>query len=277
MLGQGPHPGDVSVVLPGVIGYPTQTVSARATARIAPTNPPTTFTGVWPVTHWTYNDPGCTYTLNTLCTFWDSNAPPGGSFKETIDMSRYSTLMPGRNQHWVDYDHSWPGNTGQIPDLEHWLQYGWRGTIFVDEFDSRCQEGTATLACPNSRFEIYNGNNGNNLADMMRAYINDPANLQGTEPGFGNWATINVFFWRYGEQGINLATDSGGSLWEGPSHPADIQRIILQKVRGFKFYSIASFPNNSAVKGYYVSLFVTNGQPQSGPPSAVANTVVLSE
>ncbi len=263
-----------------VIGQPTQTVTARATARIAPTNPPTTFSGVWPISHWTYNDSGCTYSVGTLCTFWDSNSPPGGNFKEAIDMSRYSTLMPGRNQHWVDYDHSWAGNNGKTVDLPRWLRYGWRGTVFVDEFDTRCQEGTASLACPNSKLEIYGGDTGNNMADMMRAYINDPANLQGTETGRGNFATIGVFFWRFGEQGINLATDSGGSLWGNSANPLtenpnSIQRIILQKVRGFKFYT--STVSSSNVQGYYVSLFVANGTPRNGPPSAVANTVILSD
>jgi hypothetical protein len=255
----------------GILGYPTQTGNTRATARIAPTNPPTQFTGVWPIVHWTYNDLGCTYQLGTLCTFWDSSAPPGGSFKATIDMSRYSDIFGSpRVQHWVDYDHRWPGNTGQIPDLEQWLRHGWQGTVFVDEFDSRCQ--TANLACPNNKFEAYNGNNGNNLVDMMRAYINDPAHLEGTDPTLGNFATINIFFWRYGEQNIDPATNVG-TIWGGTANPTTenrnyIQRVILQKVRGFRFYaSNASIPSNSTVKGYYVSLFVTNGTPQNGPPS----------
>lgn len=264
----------------GVLGYPTQTVAAQAAARIAPTTAPTQVTGVWPMTHWTENtvDP-CPDEAGTICTFWDSNAQPGGSFKETINMSRYSDLspilFPTRVQHWVDYDHSWPGNTGQIPDLEHWIRYGWQGTVFVDETDSRCQTGpSASLACPNSKFEVYNGNNGSNLASMMMGYINDPANLEGTDPVQGNYATVTVYFWRYGEQLIIPLTNVG-TLWSGPSNPNSIQRIILQKVRRYRFYtsSVAS----SSVRGYFVSFHNGAGTPQNGPPSTVANTVVMTE
>ena len=139
----------------GIIGIDNQTVSARATARIAPTSPPTQITGVWPISRWTYNDPGCTYQVGTLCTFWAPDPPPGGNFKQAIDMSRYSQrVYPGtlRNQHWVDYDHRWPGNNGKTVDLPEWLRHGWQGKAFVDESDTRCQ--TANLACPNSKFEI---------------------------------------------------------------------------------------------------------------------------
>jgi hypothetical protein len=259
------------------LGYPTETVTAHASARVAPTTAPTQITGVWPITHWTA-DAGapCADETGAICTFWDSNSPPGGNFKETIDMSRYSDIFGApRVQQWVDYDHSWPGNTSQISDLEHWLRYGWLGTIFVDETDSRCQSGAgASLACPNSKFEIYNGNNGNNLASMMTGYINDPAHYEGTDPTLGKYATVNVFFWRHGEQNINAATNVG-TLWSGPSNPNNIQRIIIQKVRRYRFY--ISTVSSSSVQGYFVSFFNPNGPPQNGPPSNVANTVVVTE
>ena len=262
----------------GIIGVDNQTVGARATARIAPTSPPTTITGVWPISRWVYNDPGCTYSVGTLCTFWDSNPPPGGDFKEAIDLSRYSQMVyPGtlRNQHWVDYDHRWPGNGGKTVDLPEWLRYGWQGKMFVDETDPRCQ--TADLACPNSKFEIYGGNTGNNMADMMRAYINDPTYLEGTDPVRGNYATVTVFFWRYGEQ--EPFVNNVGTLWGNSANPLtenpnNIRRVILQKVRRFRFYT--STVDSSAVRGYFVSFF-NEGTPQNGPPSAVANTVILTD
>jgi len=261
----------------GILGYPTQTVAAQAAARIAPTTAPTQITGVWPMTHWTADTVApCPDEAGTICTFWDSNSPPGGNFKETINMSRYSDLLGAPQvQHWADYDRRWPGNTGQIPDLEQWIRFGWRGTIFVDETDSRCQTGpSASLACPNSKFEVYNGNNGNNLASKMTGYINDPANLEGTDPVKGNYATVTVYFWRYGEQDIIPRTNVG-TLWSGPSSPNSIQRIILQKVRRYRFY--ISTVNSSSVRGYFVSFYNGAGTPQNGPPSTVANTVVMTE
>jgi hypothetical protein len=260
-----------------VLGYPSQAVGAQAAARIAPTTAPTRVTGIWPLTHWAANatDP-CPDETGAICTFWDSNAAPGGSFKETLNLSRYSDLLGApRIQHWVDYDHAWPGNTGQIPDLEHWLRYGWGGALFVDEADARCRTGAgASLACSNSKLEIYNGNNGNNLAEMMTNYINDPAHLEGTDPVRGRYATVNVAFWRYGEQDIDPATDVG-TLWTGPANPNTIQRAILQKVRRYRFY--ASTVSSSSVRGYFVSFYNGGGTPQDGPPSTVANTVVATE
>jgi Flp pilus assembly protein TadG len=259
-----------------IVGVDNQTVGARATARIAPTSPPTTISGVWPIGRWTYNDPGCTYQVGALCTFWDSSPPPGGDFKEAIDMSRRSELS-GRtlDQFWVDYDHRWPGNNGKTVDLPEWLRHGWQGKAFVDESDSRCQ--TANLACPNSKFEIYGGNTGNNMSEMMTAYINDPAHLEGTDPVRGNYATIGVFFWRYAEQ--EPFTGNVGTLWGNTANPLaenpnSIRRIILQKVRRFRFYT--STVSTSSVRGYYVSFF-NDTQPLNGRPNSIANTVVLTE
>jgi len=261
----------------GIIDYPTQTVSARATARIAPTSPPTQVTGVWPISHWTYNDPGCSYNVGTLCTFWDSNAPPNGNFKQVIDMSRYSAIIPGLIQHWVDYDHRWPGTNDKSNDLPQWARNGWQGKAFVDESDVRCQEGAASLACPNSKFEVFGGDMGSGVSSQMQAYINDPAHLEGTDPARGPYATITVFFWRYGEQ--NPFTGDVGTIWGGTADPTrengpSIKRIILQKVRRFRFYT--STVSTSSVQGYFVSFF-NDGTPQSGPPSSVANTVILTD
>ena len=150
---------------------------------------------------------------------------------------------------------------------------GGGGTIFVDEADSRCKTGpSASLACPNSKLEVYGGSNGSNLASMMTDYINDPANVEGTDPSRGKYATVNVFFWRYGEQAINATTDAG-TLWLGPSNPNNIQRIILQKVRRFRFYT--STVSSSSVKGYFVSFLNGGGVPVIGPPSTIANTVLM--
>ena len=113
-----------------LLGFETQTVAARAAARVAPTSAPTQITGTWPITHWGGDpDTSCNDQAGSLCTFWDSNAPPGGNFKQAVNMSRYSEL-PGainRKQHWVDYDHLRPGTRNQIPDLQGWLRYGWGG------------------------------------------------------------------------------------------------------------------------------------------------------
>jgi len=259
-----------------MLGYPELTVGARAAARIAPTAAPTQVTGFWPVTHWSADpDPSCNDEVGSLCTFWDSNAPPGGTFKEVINLSRYSDLFGSPMlQHWrVDYDHRWPGNTGKLNDLPEWVRNGWQGTAIVDEGDVRCQ--TANLACPNSKFEVYGGNMGNNIASEMNAYINDSARREGIDPVRGAYASINVFFWRYGEQGIVRATDRG-TVW-GTSvteSPSTLQRIILQKVRRFRFYT--STVSSSSVKGYFVSFYNGGGVPQNGPPSTVANTVVMA-
>ncbi len=261
----------------GVIGKTSQTVATKSTARISPTNPPTTITGLWPISRWTYNQPDCSFVQGTLCTFWDSQAPPGGNFKEAIDMSRYSQLVypsPLRSQHIVDYDQSQWGNNGKTVDLPVWLRNGWQGKIFVDENGANCQDGASNpLNCANSKLEVYGGDTGNNMADQMKAYINDPLHTEGNEPGLGNFATLNVFMWRYGEQNINTSTDVG-SPWTNTDQPNQLQRIILQRVRRFKFYT--DKVSSSSVQGYFVSFF-NDSTPQSGPPSQTANTVTLSE
>jgi Flp pilus assembly protein TadG len=256
-----------------VLGYPTQTVAAQAVARVAPTTPPTQYTGVWPISHWTEDTSiPCPDQVGSLCTFWDSNSAPGGNFKEVIDMSRLSELsVRTQAQLWrIDYDHRWPGNLGKNVDVPEWIRHGWQGTVFVDEFDSRCLSASLALTCPNSKFEIYGGDMGNNIADMMRGYISDPANLEGTDPVRGQFASVNVFFWRFGEQNIMTTP----TVWSGPNNPNTIQRIILHKIRRFRFYTTTV--DSSHVQGYFVSIY-TPGVPQNGPPSTVANTVVMSE
>jgi hypothetical protein len=257
-----------------LLGYETRTVAARAAARVAPTGAPTLITGVWPVAHWAGDPAPCADQVGSLCTFWDSNAPPGGNFKQTINMSRYSELSGAinRNQHWVDYDHLRPGTRTKNTDVPGWLRHGWGGTVFVDEQDSRCQTGpSASLACPNSKLEVYGGTGGSNVGSAMRDYISDPKYLEGTDPSRGNYATVNVFFWRYGEQDIN-ATTNAGTLWLGPSNPDKIQRVILQKVRRFRFYT--STVSSSSATGYFVSSLNFGGVPTNGPPSTIANTVL---
>jgi hypothetical protein len=113
---------------------------------------------------------------------------------------------------------------------------------------------------------------------MMTSYINDPANLEGTDPVLGKFATVDVFFWRYGEQSINPTTNVG-TLWGKTADPmqervVDLQRVILQKVRRYRFYT--STVESSSVRGYFVSFYNADGTPQSGPPSNVANTVLMT-
>jgi len=257
-------------------GTSTEQVSASAAARVFPANPPTTFSNVWPITRW-LNAPGCTFSLNSApCTFWDSQGPPNGPFKLMVDMSRYSALVypnPLRPQHIDDYDHTYPGNSAnRQTDLANWLRYSWRGQLNVG--DSRCSvNSTAILQfsnCTNSRLEVYNGTLGSNVGDNMRAFIDSHSEGVDTSVNnLGNFVTMHVFLWRYGEANINTTTDVASTVWTNGSS-ASIERVILDQARCFRFYD--QTVSNSQASGYYVSCPSTS-PPIEGGPSTIANTV----
>jgi hypothetical protein len=261
-----------------LIGTTLERASASAAARVYPATPPTTFTRVWPITRW-LGAPGCTFSINSApCSFWDSQGPPNGSFKLVVDMSRYSALVypsPLRQQHIVDWDHTYPGNSqNRQTDLDNWLRHGWNGQLQVG--DARCANTSPSplpfANCTNSRLEVYNGTLGNNVGDAMRAFIS--ANAEGADTSgqnLGRYVTMNVFLWRYGESNINTSTDVASTLWTSGSS-SSIQRIILEQVRCFRFYE--NTVSNSDARGYYVSC-LSDDPPTNGGPSNVANTVAL--
>jgi hypothetical protein len=293
---------------------------AKATARIYPSTPPTDVSNVWPITHWLYNDTACVFSPGSLCTFWSSNPPngPNGDFKEVVDLSRYSQLaisahFPTRpallgqltSAVWSNvlgnqplycpsasttpcWDPTYPGNNGKTVDVPNWVANGWRGHLYVNESDPNCINAAVVLqSCQNSRVELYPGDMGNNIAGAIANYIN--SHSEGTDPSCNcPFATLVVFFWRYGEQSINETCPSPpgscsvdrGSIWGANpdrDHPNDLQRAILQKVRRFRFNTATAFNQQggrSSVQGYYVS-FYSPSPPMTGPPSGVANTIGL--
>ncbi len=261
-----------------VIGITVERANASAAARVLPTAPPSTFTRVWPITRW-LGAAGCTFTVNSApCSFWDSHGPPNGSFKLVVDLSRYSSLVypsPLRQQHIVDWDHTYPGNSqNRQTDLDNWLRHGWNGRLQIG--DARCASTSPSplpfANCSNSRVEAYNGTLGSNVGDAMRAFIS--ANAEGSDvsgQNLGRYVTMNVFLWRYGESNINTSTDVASTLWTSGSG-SSIQRIILDQVRCFRFYE--NTVSNSDARGYYVSC-LSNNPPTAGGPSTVANTVAL--
>jgi hypothetical protein len=285
--------------------------TARATARILPVTPTIFPTGLWPVTHWLA--PGqdsldCPFDdTSAPCTFWDSNSPPSAAFKEVLDLSHYSglSIFSPRTQQQLFrcglatcWDTSvWPegsaeGNNDKVNDPPIWLRHGWRGTLKVDETDSNCQ--IASLACGNSELEIFQGDMGANYNDQMRDYICVHARPtgtdcttppEGTDPLRGNYATVTVLFWRYGEKGINPATNRG-TVWSDAAGDKvnELQRVFILQWRRFRFYDGDSPYDNhpyikgSSVRGHYVSLVTDQPPPcPTCPPSPTANTIRLTE
>ena len=260
------------------IGATSEGAMASGAARVFPTSPQTTFTNVWPITRW-LGAPGCSFTIGSPpCTFWDSHGPPNGPFKLVVDMSRYSDLVypnPLRPQHIDDYDHTYPGNSPlRQTDLGNWLTNGWHGQLNVS--DSRCSVNSPAILqfsnCTNSRLETYNGTLGSNVGSAMQTYIN--AHAEGVDTSgqnLGNYVTMHVFLWRYGEANIDLTTDVASTLWTSGTS-SSVQRVILDQVRCFRFYD--QTVSNSQASGYYVSCPSSNA-PGNGAPSSVANTVAL--
>jgi hypothetical protein len=261
---------------------------AQATVRIAPTTPPSVFSDVWPITHYddpNNPDPACAFEMNGCALpFWDSHGV--GNFKMLVDMSRYSGLTtPNRDQLFCSglpgvpvpgltspcYDTTWPGSNDKRVDPPHWLANGWRGQLYLpNELDSRCTDPARVVQeCPNSRFEVFGGDLGSDMAEGMRAYL--AAHTDGIDPRCTcPSGTVTVFFWRFGEQNINQTTNRG-TVWNG-GNGNSIQRVIAQKVRRFRFNN--STIQSSSISGYFVG-FYTNSPPQDGPPNNVANTVAL--
>jgi Flp pilus assembly protein TadG len=270
---------------------------ANATVRIAPTTPPSVISNVWPITHYDdpqHPDPACAFELNGCATpFWDSHGL--GNFKMLIDMSRYSALGGGgtREQLFAPnlsgtprldqncaglalfnlrpcYDTTWPGTNNKNTDEPVWLANGWKGQLYLpNESDPNCTDPSKVVqSCPNSRLELFGGDLGSNMATAMNSYITNHAVTDPTCncPG----ATVAVFFWRYGEQNIDQTTNIG-TVWNG-GNSNQLQRIIIEKVRLFRFNTSTVQP--SSVSGYFVG-FYSNNPPQSGPPSNIANTVIL--
>jgi hypothetical protein len=293
-----------SSLFAGALGQPTQASVAAATAQVFPTDPPKLFSGLWPITRWSYNAVECVFSLSAPCTFWSPTAPPGGSFKAVVDMSRYSQLalaaapaiyrLQRLNCAFGGFtgscwDQTVPGNNGKNVDVPSWVQNGWRGQLFVDEANAACSNPSQIVAqCRNSRLEMYGGDMGSNISSQMFNYIN--AYSDGIDPSCNcKGATIAVFFWRYGEQDVAVTCPSPpltcvvdqGVVWGGSANPSgesadylrQTGRIILEKARAFRFNT--STVSSSSVRGYYVS-FYTNNPPLSGPPSTVANTVGLA-
>jgi hypothetical protein len=272
---------------------------AQATVRIAPTAPPTVFSNIWPITHYDdpqHPDPACAFELGGCSLpFWDSHGI--ANFKLLVDMTRYSAIGGGgtREQLFAPnlgggsplldqncsalplfntrpcYDPIHPGTHDKQNDTAYWLANGWNGQIYLpNETDPNCTDPTRIVAqCPNSRLEVFGGDLGSNISTPMLSYITNHGD--GIDPTCNcPGATVNVFFFRYGEQSINTTTNIG-TIWNG-GNGNSLQRIIIEKVRRFRFNT--STVNSSSVSGYFVG-FYSNNPPQSGPPSNVANTVVM--
>lgn len=294
---------------------PAEQELAKATARVYPTTPPTDISDTWPITHWLYSDTPCAFSPGSLCTFWSSNAAPGGSFKEVTNFSRYSQLaisagIPNRpalfgqltSAAWSNvlsgtplycpsssttpcWDPTYPGNNAKNVDVPNWVSNGWRGHLYVNESDTNCANSATILQyCQNSRVELYGGDMGNNIGTAMDNYID--GHSEGIDPSCNcNFATLPVFFWRYGEQGINETCPSPpgtcvvdqGTIWGASGNPNkenanNLQRAILQEARRFRFNTQTA--TSSSVQGFYVSFYSSN-PPIDGPPSGVADTIGL--
>ncbi len=216
----------------GAIGVPFQASTAHATARVFPTAPPKLITGVWPITHWTYPDPPCSDGTPPPCsgilsTFWDSNAPPGGNFKQVVNLSQWSDLALANNPKIYReqlfncaaggstatcYDDLALGNQGKNVDIPPWIRNGWNGEIYISDRAvdiAACADRSRVVQeCPNSRLELYEGTLGNNIGEMMMEYINAHGSIETIPPAPGilacncMGATITVFFWLYGESNV---------------------------------------------------------------------------
>ena len=289
------------------IGISTEGATASAAARIAPTSAPTTFGDVWPITHYedpANPDPACAFEIGGCALpFWDSHGT--ANFKYLVDMSKRSGLNTARDQLFAPnlgssplltndcatlslfnfqpcYDPKHPGSNDKQADVNYWLANGWHGQIYVPvdpndptKDDTMCTNVSRVISsCPNSRLEMFGGDLGNNAADPMRAYLNSYPD-QTLDPTCNCLsATVNVFFWRWGEQNIDVTTNIG-SIWGNSSKDKsnNLQRMVVDKVRRFRFN--AQTIGSSSVSGYFVGFYVPNGTPSYGAPSNTANTVIL--
>jgi hypothetical protein len=199
------------------------------------------------------------------------------------------------------------GNNDKNDDVPYWLRHGWNGEVIADpddcvgtsewpnpNFANAAALGAVTdpNQCHNSRLEIFEGDLGNNLAEAMEDYLDDHiagrSQICGHSGADNDFANVVVFTWRWAEQDStrdSLALTNAGKLWGyygsnaaslgiGNPQPNDIKRVILH--RGLTFRFCRGDINNSNIRGYFVS-FLTNLPPTEGPPSPIANTVLLVE
>jgi hypothetical protein len=371
------------------LGYEDVRETARATARIFPSSLSNTFSNIWPITRWICNGADddindvsadnpddcddeqdsayCQFDPNNpqACTFWKSNADPGGDFKNYVDFSRFSGFAKAaspsitREQHlgttpanlWtktcaeqgpsycpVNFDPSTPpgsvsgGNNDKNKDVPYWIRNGWKGTLNIDK-DACHPEVNATLntptlvsevldpaKCTNSRLELHSGAGdlGNNIAEAMEDYIRkhkqgtdlyptvcgtgdaagnaaSPKTVDGVSyPGLkkGDWSSVTVFFWRWGEQDTtntsnSIALNEQSVLWgyykdsEG-DQTSRLKRIIAKRAANFQF--CAGKIEGSQVSGFFVT-FLDDAPPACSPsdpnpacyPNSIANSISLVE
>jgi hypothetical protein len=275
------------------LGLKTEAATASATARIAPTAPPTEITNTWPVTHY-LPDGGptdCPYGGSKgPCQFWDSGSGSliNGSFKETIDLSKLAYPSDANVQLFncdsaTCWDQDHPG-THQLSDVQYWLANLWHGHIKAlpdpsdpTKPDPNCLNVSPGFPqCQNSRLQVDSlydaGDHGQNLAGQVQSYINSPFHSEGTDPTCScKFVTLPIYLWQYGE--TYDSTTKTWSPWTIKNKAKYPDRIIVLEVRNFRF--VAKQANASSVEGYYVSFYNPNGIPGNGPPNNVANTVVL--
>jgi hypothetical protein len=206
------------------------------------------------------------------------------------------------------YDMTHPGTNSKNVDIPYWIANGWKGTLRIDPND--CFPTTNVLLstanktalldptqCRNSRLEVgENGDLGNNIADAMRTYIDlhmqPPNGGTGFAPTYcgsgtnGDFATVTVFVWRWGEQDTANNNNSIGltdqsKLWgyypdDANPQSGDLKRIIVKRPARFRF--CRGLVSGSNVKGFFVSWVVTTPPVcTTCPPSSIANTISLTE
>jgi hypothetical protein len=142
--------------------------------------------------------------------------------------------------------------------MEYWFSNGFGGRISVG-----------------NKIEITDpGNQGNNFASQMLFYVN--AKPEGVDATWGNWRVVRVVLWEVGDRWhsgsgtFQCWPASAGPTCVGGSNP---DRITVSEIRCFKFY--ATWIDSSEVRGQQVSCEEPGGTPGGGPPSSVANTVVV--
>jgi hypothetical protein len=218
------------------------------------------------------------------------------------DANRYDPPPPD-----VQYDTTHPGSNDRINDVPHWVRHSWKGGVRIVSDDPLCTNpslnDTSSTAgvvrdCTNSRVETFRqtagqGDLGQNIAGAMRDYIDmnkggnadDLCHFGGSNNSDNDYATVTVFFWRYGEQDTvsgnnSMALSDESRIWghfsdQFPDQENELKRIVISKAARFRFCrgDVAS----ASVRSYFVA-FVDPSQPPTGnPPSTVANTVALTD
>jgi hypothetical protein len=266
-------------------GQTTSDASARATAAIVGANMTTSVAGpYWPITRQMDNaNSGTNCEFATvdqteslrLCQFWGNNGGTGdtsiGSYKEKIYLSQGSKFAcpgPTANNLGLYADSSWIGspcgsNSVQTADMAHWETYGFNpgnGGMPVGQ----------TIEVDNS------GVQGNNDASAMQTFVTNGGATSITHPTWGVYRDVHLIMWRVANGGAQYWNGSGWSTWttstQGHNTP---DRITVNTIWCFRFYSIQSFANSSEVWGTHISCL--GNEPTSDVPSDVANTAKLVE